>query len=147
MSAAYSLTAQQTSALRFIENYLDEHGNGPSFDDIAHGLGLASKSGAARLVEALEERGAIRRLPHKARSITLATDDGVAPAVQTQARPAAAAAPIGVGDLPRPVEKRCTASACKAYYVTTHSQQQHCWNCKVRELQAAQTPAWLVESV
>jgi repressor LexA len=41
----------------------------PSFEEMRYALGLASKSGVARLVTALEERGYIRRQYGLARSI------------------------------------------------------------------------------
>ncbi len=44
-------------------------GVSPSFDEMKDALGLKSKSGIHRLVTGLEERGFIRRLPHRARAI------------------------------------------------------------------------------
>ncbi len=43
----------------------------PSYDEIREALGLASKSGVFRLVDALEARGQIRRMRHYARSIQI----------------------------------------------------------------------------
>jgi SOS-response transcriptional repressor LexA len=65
------MTRNQAAALAFIAKYLEEHGQSPSMDDIIRALGLKSKSGAARLVDALEEQGHIRRLRYRARSIQL----------------------------------------------------------------------------
>ncbi len=63
------LTAQQNKLLQFIEQRLEETGVSPSFEEMKKALGLASKSGVHRLVKALEERGFLRRLPHRARAV------------------------------------------------------------------------------
>ncbi|KQZ49740.1 hypothetical protein ASD54_12440 [Rhizobium sp. Root149] len=66
------LTHQQADTLRFIQAFITESGGaGPSYDEIKDALGLASKSGVNRLLKALEERGRIRRLPHRARAIEI----------------------------------------------------------------------------
>lgn len=65
------MTEKQRECLAFIAKYVGEHGKSPSMDDIMEALGLKSKSGIARLVDALEERGHIRRLRYRARSIQL----------------------------------------------------------------------------
>jgi repressor LexA len=41
----------------------------PSFDEMKEALDLKSKSGIHRLITGLEERGFIRRLPHRARAL------------------------------------------------------------------------------
>ena len=52
----------ETKLLAFVERHMAEHGGGsPSFEEMRIGVGLASKSGVARLVEALEAAGRIRR--------------------------------------------------------------------------------------
>ena len=71
-----ALTHQQTTLLRFIESYSAQHGVCPSFDEMRDALGLRSKSGVNRLVTALEERRAIRRLPNRARAIEVVRDAG-----------------------------------------------------------------------
>ena len=43
----------------------------PSFDEMKEALDLRSKSGIHRLITALEERGFIRRLAHKARALEI----------------------------------------------------------------------------
>ena len=62
------LTRKQHELLLFIHKRLSADGVSPSFDEMKEALGLASKSGVHRLVSALEERGFIRRLPHRARA-------------------------------------------------------------------------------
>ena len=53
----------------FIHQRLEASGVSPSFDEMKDALDLRSKSGIHRLVMALEERGFIRRLPHRARAL------------------------------------------------------------------------------
>ena len=65
------LTARQTLVLDFIRFYVASHGFAPTIEEIQHHLGNKSKSGAHRIVLALEERGAIRRLAYKTRAIEL----------------------------------------------------------------------------
>ena len=63
------LTRKQYELLVFIDRRLRESGVSPSFDEMKEALGLASKSGIHRLISGLEERGFIRRLPHRARAL------------------------------------------------------------------------------
>lgn len=63
------LTQKQKDLLMFIHARLQEAGVPPSFDEMKEALDLKSKSGIHRLIMALEERGFIRRLPHRARAL------------------------------------------------------------------------------
>lgn len=63
------LTKKQRELLMFIERRLREAGVSPSFDEMKDALQLRSKSGIHRLITGLEERGFIRRLPHRARAL------------------------------------------------------------------------------
>jgi repressor LexA len=63
------LTRKQYELLLFINDRLGEGGVSPSFDEMKDALGLKSKSGIHRLITGLEERGFIRRLPHRARAL------------------------------------------------------------------------------
>src|ERR1051325_1559089 len=71
------LTRKQRELLKFIQEKLGETGISPSFDEMKEALGLKSKSGVHRLITGLEERGFIRRLPHRARAleVTRLSDD------------------------------------------------------------------------
>lgn len=71
---AVHLTARQRDLLDFIRSYQAEKGITPSFVEMRDALGLASKSGVHRLVDALEERGCLTRLPNRARAIELAPE-------------------------------------------------------------------------
>lgn len=65
------LTKKQLDLLEFINKRLARDGVPPSFDEMKDALDLRSKSGIHRLISALEERGFIRRLPHRARAIEI----------------------------------------------------------------------------
>lgn len=65
------LTPKQQELLMFIHERMSEDGVTPSFDEMRDALDLKSKSGIHRLITALEERGFIRRLPHRARAIEI----------------------------------------------------------------------------
>jgi len=63
------LTRKQHELLLYIHRHLSEQGVSPSFDEMKDALHLKSKSGIHRLITGLEERGFIRRLPHRARAL------------------------------------------------------------------------------
>src|ERR1700709_1897473 len=63
------LTRKQHELLMFIHERIKETGGSPSFDEMKEALDLASKSGIHRLTTAPEERGFLRRLPHRARAL------------------------------------------------------------------------------
>jgi len=63
------LTKKQYELLMLIDRHVKSHGVPPSFDEMKDALGLKSKSGIHRLITGLEERGFIRRLPHRARAL------------------------------------------------------------------------------
>ncbi|WP_339107011.1 transcriptional repressor LexA [Thioclava sp. GXIMD4216] len=65
------LTRKQLELLNFINHRLQQDGVPPSFDEMKDALELRSKSGIHRLITALEERGFIRRLAHRARAIEI----------------------------------------------------------------------------
>ncbi len=65
------LTRKQIELLDFIHKRIQRDGVPPSFDEMKDALSLRSKSGIHRLITALEERGFIRRLAHRARAIEI----------------------------------------------------------------------------
>ena len=65
------LTRKQLELLDFIKTRMDREGVPPSFDEMKDALDLRSKSGIHRLITALEERGFIRRLAHRARALEI----------------------------------------------------------------------------
>ena len=112
------LTRKQRELLIFIDKRLKETGVAPSFDEMKEALSLKSKSGIHRLINALEERGFIRRLPHRARALEVLRLPEV-----TQSRPGAAvitpdftrnrkpepAAPAGIEVVELPLHGRIAA--------------------------------------
>ncbi|MCH9019780.1 MAG: transcriptional repressor LexA [Proteobacteria bacterium] len=82
------LTRKQHDLLMYVNQCLKTEGISPSFDEMKDALGLRSKSGIHRLITALEERGFIRRLAHRARALevlklpeTMAASGGFEPSV------------------------------------------------------------------
>ena len=63
------LTKKQKNLLIFINKKIRSTGVSPSYEEMKHSLNLKSKSGIHRLISALEERGFIKRLAHKARAL------------------------------------------------------------------------------
>ncbi|WP_299131535.1 transcriptional repressor LexA [uncultured Amaricoccus sp.] len=113
------LTRKQYDLLHFIHNRLQKDGVPPSFDEMKEALDLRSKSGIHRLITALEERGFIRRLAHRARAIEIVKlpetlesgGAGFQPAVIDGGRPErpAAALHVEVGSIELPVMGRIAA--------------------------------------
>ena len=87
------LTKKQHQLLIFIQERIAQTGVSPSFDEMKEALELRSKSGIHRLITALEERGFIRRLPHRARALEiLRMPDDTAPPPKAPAQAPALAA-------------------------------------------------------
>ena len=63
------LTKKQKNLLVFINKKIRSTGVSPSYEEMKNSLNLKSKSGIHRLISALEERGFIKRLAHKARAL------------------------------------------------------------------------------
>ncbi|MBR2654983.1 transcriptional repressor LexA [Yoonia sp.] len=112
------LTKKQLDLLAFIHTRVQRDGVPPSFDEMKEALDLRSKSGIHRLITALEERGFIRRLAHRARALEILklpdsmTKTGFTPRVidgdKPDSIPAAAMAVEG-GSLSLPVMGRIAA--------------------------------------
>ena len=94
------LTKKQYELLLFINERLKETGVSPSFDEMKEALNLKSKSGIHRLITALEERGFIKRLAHRARALEVVKlPDTIASSMSAPTRaPAAANAPQAAND-------------------------------------------------
>jgi repressor LexA len=93
------LTQRQLQLLTYIHTYVREHRVPPSFEEMRNALKLKSKSGVHRLVEALEERGYIRRLAYRARALEIVRSpyDDPSPAFE---RPAGSGAQPGLAEGP-----------------------------------------------
>lgn len=111
------LTQKQKELLLFIHQRMQADGVPPSFDEMKDALDLRSKSGIHRLITALEERGFIRRLAHRARAIEILRlpetldGGGFQPAVIDGGRPdrPAPALPVEAASIELPVMGRIAA--------------------------------------
>ena len=63
------LTKKQKNLLIFINKKIRSSGISPSYEEMKNSLNLKSKSGIHRLISALEERGFVKKLAHKARAL------------------------------------------------------------------------------
>ena len=63
------MTPRQKQALDFIKKFWQDNGYAPSYEEMKEGLGMKSKSSVAAVIDRLEERGFIVRVPNLARSI------------------------------------------------------------------------------
>jgi len=92
------LTNKQRELLLFIHTRIKEDGVSPSFDEMKDALNLASKSGIHRLITALEERGFIRRLAHRARALeVLKLPESAAPSAPPRGRQQFRPSVVGTG--------------------------------------------------
>lgn len=67
------MTRQQLDLLAYIRSYKADHnGLSPCVREMQQGLRLSSRSGVARLLDALADQGAITRRPRRARGVQLA---------------------------------------------------------------------------
>ena len=71
------LTKKQKQLLNYIGTFQSRNGVTPSYEEMKDALALKSKSGIHRLILALEERGFVKRLAHKARALEI-IKDGIA---------------------------------------------------------------------
>ena len=73
VSGPFPPTPRQLDVLRFITGYVEAHGRSPKFAEIQKGIGCSggSRASVCRMISALEERGLLRRVPAKTRSIEL----------------------------------------------------------------------------
>jgi len=76
------LTRKQHDLLTFIDQRLAADGVSPSFEEMKEALSLKSKSGVHRLINALEERAFIRRLPNRARALEVLKMPEIRPTAQ-----------------------------------------------------------------
>ena len=65
------MTPREVDCLRFIEAFRAGHDYGPSYEEMAEGLGIVSKSGVSRLVHSLARQGRITIDPGLHRSIDI----------------------------------------------------------------------------
>ena len=65
------LTVKQKDLLDYLKSYYSEKMVFPTFDEMRYKLNIKSKSGIHKLLKSLEEKNYIKRLPHKARALTI----------------------------------------------------------------------------
>lgn len=110
------LTAKQRELLNFLKGYVAQHdGLAPSFEEMAQAVGLVSKSNIHRLIEALECRGLIRRIPHRARTIEIVEHLGEQDAVALH--PEVRAAAVSYAKRNGMALSTALAIAARAYFV------------------------------
>src|SRR5579885_2187125 len=64
-----ALTKRQKDVLDFIADFVEENGYSPSYEELAHGLNLASLATVHKHIQALEARNYLRRLANQSRSL------------------------------------------------------------------------------
>jgi repressor LexA len=74
MNIEIMLTIKQKQLLNYIGTFQSRNGVTPSYEEMKDALELKSKSGIHRLILALEERGFVKRLAHKARALEIIKD-------------------------------------------------------------------------
>jgi repressor LexA len=64
-----ALTKRQKDVLDFIADFVEENGYSPSYEELAHGLNLASLATIHKHIQALESRNYLHRLANQSRSL------------------------------------------------------------------------------
>ena len=65
------LTIKQKKLLDYIKSYYEDKDLFPTFEEMKDNLSIKSKSGIYKLLSSLEEKGYIKKIPHKARALKL----------------------------------------------------------------------------
>jgi len=63
------MTPKQKRVLEYIEQYWDDYGYAPSFDDIAEYMGYASKNSVTFMLNSLIRRGYVSKITNAHRSV------------------------------------------------------------------------------
>ena len=77
--SAIGLTPIQADALQYVRARISHDNVAPSYDEIRDHRGLKSKSGVWRLMNALIERGHIRQIYGRKRSLSLVDSPHICP--------------------------------------------------------------------
>ena len=67
------MTPRQHDLLVYLTAFIEAKGYGPSFDEMVKAMGMKSKSGIFEMLNRLEERGKIKRIPFARRAIEVLT--------------------------------------------------------------------------
>jgi repressor LexA len=65
------VTMKQHLVMQFVTKYCAEKGYSPSYQEIGEAVGIASKSGVKRVIDALVARGHLELMPRRARSLVI----------------------------------------------------------------------------
>ena len=65
------LTIKQKKLLDYIRSYYQDKDLFPTFEEMKDNLSIKSKSGIYKLLSSLEDKGYIKKIPHKARALKL----------------------------------------------------------------------------
>jgi len=68
-----ALTKRQKEVLDFIADFVEQNGYSPSYEELAHGLKLASLATVHKHIQALESRNYLRRLFNQSRSLEVSS--------------------------------------------------------------------------
>jgi repressor LexA len=68
-----ALTKRQKEVLDFIADFVESNGYSPSYEELAHGLKLASLATVHKHIQALESRNYLRRLFNQSRSLEVSS--------------------------------------------------------------------------
>lgn len=115
------LTRQQHTVVRFIGAYIAEHGNSPSYDEVAAGTNLKSKGRVCDIISDLEERGAVERIPGKARTVAL-KDPALGGGIVVNPVPEVRAAIEAYAREHRITTKTAAEEALRAYFMEPRGQ-------------------------
>jgi repressor LexA len=117
---ASGLTPRQRRVLDVIRDAVERRGYPPSVREIGEAVGLTSTSSVAHQLKVLEEKGFLRRDPHRPRAMEVVSADGrpVRPLGRPRAVPAPAdVAALADSDLPAGLSGSVAAAAAAAAYV------------------------------
>ena len=64
-----AITRRQREVYDFLQNFMEEHGYSPSFEEIGAGLGLSSLATVHKHINNLQEKGLLKRDYNRSRSI------------------------------------------------------------------------------
>jgi len=67
----YGLTNKQLKLFNFIKDYINKNNIAPSYEEMKKGTGSTTKCTIFTKINQLQERGWIKKLPGKNRSITI----------------------------------------------------------------------------
>lgn len=97
------LSPRQRELLSFIQQYTEEHGFPPSYEEMRAALKLSSLNGIAEMITALERKGYIRRQPGRSRAINLQEASSTTPKPALPSRKCETLPILGAGTADNPL--------------------------------------------